>query len=100
MTQSTAAVLVIDLQVGMFNGVFEPPIHDATNLVQRVRQVTDWARRTGRKVGYVRHDGGKGDPLAPGEPGWPVYPDNARRRFPSPWRSPSSPETMAFTPVA
>jgi nicotinamidase-related amidase len=69
----TAPIVVIDLQTGMFDGVFEPPIHDADGLVARVRAVIDWARRTGRKVAFVRHDGPPADPLAPGKPGWPVW---------------------------
>jgi nicotinamidase-related amidase len=71
---SAAAVLVIDLQTGMFDGVAEPPLHDADGLVERVRGVLAWARRTGRKIAFVRHDGSAGDPLAPGKPGWPVWP--------------------------
>ena len=69
-----APVIVIDLQTGMFDGVFGPPIHDAGGLVERARAVIAWARRTGRKVAFVRHDAPAGDPLAPGEPGWPVWP--------------------------
>jgi nicotinamidase-related amidase len=71
---TAAVVLVIDLQTGMFDGVFEPPLHDADALVGRVRAVTDWARRSGRKVAFIRHHGGAGDPLAPGAAGWPVWP--------------------------
>jgi nicotinamidase-related amidase len=71
--KGAAAVLVIDLQTGMFDGVFGPPIHGADALVTRVRAVLDWARRGGRPVAFIRHDGGKGDPLAPGEPGWAVW---------------------------
>ncbi len=69
-----APVIVIDLQTGMFDGVFEAPIHDADALVERTRRVIDWARRSGRKVAFVRHDGAPGDPLAPGKPGWAVWP--------------------------
>ena len=69
-----APIIVIDLQTGMFDGVREPPLHDASGLVERVRAVTAWARRTGRKVAFVRHDGATGDLLAPGAPGWPVWP--------------------------
>jgi nicotinamidase-related amidase len=70
----TAPIIVIDLQMGMFGGVREPPIHDSVALVGRVRAILDWARRGGRKVAFVRHDGPPGDPLSPGGPGWPVYP--------------------------
>jgi nicotinamidase-related amidase len=69
-----APIIVIDLQTGMFDGLLEPPLHDSTGLVERVRAVTSWGRRTGRKVAFIRHDGAKGDALAPGAPGWPVWP--------------------------
>jgi nicotinamidase-related amidase len=70
----TAAVIVIDLQTGMFDGVAEPPLHDAEALVERARAVLAWARRTHRKVAFVRHDGPAGDSLAPGAAGWPIWP--------------------------
>jgi nicotinamidase-related amidase len=66
-------LIVIDLQTGMFDGAAMPPIHDADALVDRVRALLDWARRDGRKVAFVRHDGPKGEALAPGEPGWTVW---------------------------
>jgi nicotinamidase-related amidase len=69
-----APVIVIDLQTGMFDGVAEPPIHDAEGIVARVRAIMDWARREKRPVAFVRHDGPPDDPLAPGAPGWPVWP--------------------------
>jgi len=71
---SLAPLIVIDLQTGMFDGRFEPPIHDADGIVARARAVIDWARRSGRKVAFIRHDGPQGDPLAPGASGWPVWP--------------------------
>ncbi|WP_136621925.1 MULTISPECIES: isochorismatase family protein [Mesorhizobium] len=69
-----APLIVIDLQTGMFDGVHEPPIHDAPGIVERTRAVIDWARRGERRAAFIRHDGPEGDPLAPGEPGWPVWP--------------------------
>ena len=71
---ATAPLIVIDLQTGMFDGRFEPPIHDAGTIADRVRVLIGWARRSGRRVAFIRHDGPEGDPLAPGEPGWPVWP--------------------------
>ncbi|WP_036259909.1 isochorismatase family protein [Mesorhizobium sp. WSM3224] len=74
-TPSAAApLIVIDLQTGMFDGHFDPPIHDADAIAERARTLIDWARRSGRKVAFVRHDGPEGDPLAPGASGWPVWP--------------------------
>ncbi len=66
-------VIVIDLQTGMFNGVLEPPLKNAERLVPNAKAVIAWARATGRPLAFVRHDGPAGDPLAPGEPGWPVW---------------------------
>ncbi|AZO08632.1 MULTISPECIES: isochorismatase family protein [unclassified Mesorhizobium] len=71
---AVAPLIVIDLQTGMFDGRFDPPIHDADTIAERARALIDWARRTGRKVAFVRHDGPAGDPLAPGASGWPVWP--------------------------
>lgn len=67
------ALVVIDLQTDMFESAFMPPVYDADGLVERTRAMLDWARRSGHKIGFVRHDGPPGDPLAPGEPGWPLY---------------------------
>ncbi|UCI06338.1 isochorismatase family protein [Mesorhizobium sp. B1-1-8] len=71
---AAAPLIVIDLQTGMFDGLLEPPIHDAETIAERARAVIDWARRSGRKVAFVRHDGPVGEPLAPGASGWPVWP--------------------------
>lgn len=74
MIAPSAPLIVIDLQTGMFDGLAEPPIHDADGLVARVRAAIAWARGSGRKVAFVRHDAPPGDPLAPGAAGWPVWP--------------------------
>ncbi|MDG4877121.1 isochorismatase family protein [Mesorhizobium sp. WSM4935] len=71
---AAAPLIVIDLQTGMFDGRFDPPIHDADTIAERARKLIDWARRSGRKVAFIRHDGPEGDPLAPGASGWPVWP--------------------------
>jgi nicotinamidase-related amidase len=71
---SKSPVIVIDLQTGLLDGVAEPPLHGADQLVERARSVIAWARRGGRPVAFVRHDGAAGDCLAPGKPGWPVWP--------------------------
>ena len=71
---ATAPIIVIDLQTGMFDGVAEPPIHDAAGIAARTRAIMKWARSTGRKIAFIRHDGPDGDSLAPGAAGWPVWP--------------------------
>lgn len=72
-SKTLAPVVVIDLQTGMFDGVFEPPIHEADATLERAKTVIAWARSQGRRVAFVRHDGPEGDPLAPGQPGWPIW---------------------------
>ncbi len=69
-----APLIVIDLQTGMFDGRFEPPIHGADAIAERARALIGWARKSGRKVAFIRHDGPAGDPLAPGAAGWWVWP--------------------------
>ena len=71
---AAAPLILIDLQTGMFDGRFDPPIHDADAIAERACRLIDWARGSGRKVAFIRHDGPEGDPLAPGASGWPVWP--------------------------
>jgi nicotinamidase-related amidase len=75
MPDALSPVIVIDLQTGMFNGVLEPPLKNADALVPNAKAVIAWARATGHPLAFVRHDGPGGDPLAPGEPGWPIWPE-------------------------
>lgn len=70
----TEPVIVIDLQTGMFDGRIEPVISGADRLVANTRAILAWARSQGRKIAFIRHDGPLGDPLAPDQPGWPVWP--------------------------
>lgn len=72
MPSANAPVLVIDLQTGMFTG--SSPLHDGQGLTQRVRQVLAWARGTGRQVAFIQQNSEPGDQLAPGAPGWPIWP--------------------------
>jgi nicotinamidase-related amidase len=76
---NTSAIIVIDLQTAMFDGKLFPPIHQADQLVDNVRKVVAWARETKQPVCFIRHDAEVGDPLAPGEPGWPVWPALGQR---------------------
>ena len=73
MTGKTA-LLIVDLQVAMFESESDPPIHDAHGLLQRASGLIARAREAGVPVIYVRHDGGPGDPLEAGRPGWDIHP--------------------------
>jgi nicotinamidase-related amidase len=69
-----APIIVVDLQTGMFDGRVGPPLHDADRLVERVRKILSWARRTGRGVAFIQQNSEPGDQLAPGAEGWPIWP--------------------------
>ena len=73
------ALIVIDLQTAMFDGVATPPIYEADALAERSGAVIEWARQRGLDVAFIRHDGPPGDPLAPAEPGWPLLSALGRR---------------------
>jgi nicotinamidase-related amidase len=65
----TAAVIVIDLQTGMMDGVRFPPLHDHERILANTNRMTSWARASGAPVVYVRHDGEPGDALERGAAG-------------------------------
>lgn len=73
-----APLLVVDLQTEMFGGAAMPPMHQAEAVLARVRALLAWARVQGRKVAFIRHDGPSGDSLAPGAPGWELWPELGR----------------------
>ncbi|GGC64021.1 isochorismatase family protein [Undibacterium terreum] len=75
----TSAVIVIDLQTGMFDGKLFEPIHQAGPLQDKVRAVIAWARDNKHPLCFIRHDAEAGDPLAPDAPGWPVWPALGQR---------------------
>jgi nicotinamidase-related amidase len=64
------AVVVVDLQEAMFDGLEFPPVFEADRLERRAKDLLAWARRSGIKIAFVRHDGPPGHVLAPGAPGW------------------------------
>jgi nicotinamidase-related amidase len=64
------ALLVIDMQVGLFEG--EPPRHDAAGVVQRINEIARVVRTTGGIVVFVQHEDHGG--LQPGTAGWEILP--------------------------
>jgi nicotinamidase-related amidase len=69
-----AVLLVIDLQLGMFNGQRIAPIHAGEMLLAQTRAVLAHARRLGVRVIYVRHAGPEGHILELGTPNWQIHP--------------------------
>jgi nicotinamidase-related amidase len=69
-----SAVLVIDVQVGLFCA--KPPPLEAEAVIARINDVTAKARRAGAPVIFIQHDGGPEDPdLTPFTDGWKLHPD-------------------------
>lgn len=68
------ALLVIDVQVGIFDGM-KP--HGFSQVLERIVGLLTKARLAGVPVIYVQHDGGAGHRLEPNTPGWPIHPSIA-----------------------
>ncbi len=63
------ALVIIDVQEGMFvHPDFQP--HDGEGVVERIGGLIDRARAAGTPIVYVQHDGGLGDDLEAGKPGF------------------------------
>jgi nicotinamidase-related amidase len=74
MAQPATALLVVDLQFGMFNGEEIAPIHAGDALLARVQVLLAQARAGGVPVLYVRHDSGTGRLLERGTAKWQIHP--------------------------
>jgi len=68
------AIVVIDLQLGMMDGVAMPPSHDHEGMIARTQAILAWARAKGLPVIFVQHTGEAGDMLARDKPGWMIHP--------------------------
>lgn len=69
------ALLVIDVQVGMFNP--SDPVYEGEALLNAISGLIDKARTAGCPVVYVQHDSsaeGPGEILNHGTPGWEIHP--------------------------
>ena len=68
----TAALIIIDMQVGSFEAT--PGPHDGEALVARLNELSARVRATGGRVVHVQHDGGRDDVHHPSRPGWALLP--------------------------
>lgn len=68
------ALLVIDLQLGMFDGVRIAPIHNGEALLARVQTLLAKARAAGTRIIYIRHAAAPGRTLDPATPQWQIHP--------------------------
>jgi len=73
-TTASTALLLIDVQLGMFESALIPPVHEHTRLLATLAGLVERARRARVPVIYVQHGGGKGHPLEQGTPAWRIHP--------------------------
>lgn len=71
----STALLVIDVQQGMFREPLKP--YRGEEMLVRIRDLQDRARAEGIPVVTIQHDGGPGDLLARDGSGFPVHPSVA-----------------------
>jgi nicotinamidase-related amidase len=67
------ALLVIDVQAGMFMFPETDPVYAEDSLLQRVRLLIDKARSSQAPIFYVQHNEGSGAPLETNTPGWEIH---------------------------
>ncbi|WDL97186.1 cysteine hydrolase family protein [Alicyclobacillus sp. ALC3] len=70
-----SALLVIDVQVGMF--LENNPVHSGDLLLERIGGLITMARASGAPVFYVQHNAGAGKTLEPNTFGWNIHPEIA-----------------------
>ena len=78
MTMKTALV-VIDVQQALLYPPAGPSLDGAERLLERVGALLAAARAQSLPVVFVRHDGGQGDDLEAGTPGWELHAALGRR---------------------
>lgn len=79
-TTGSTALLIIDVQLGMFQSPLIPPVHDHARLLATLAGLVQRARRARVPIIYVQHGGGKGHPLEQGTAPWRIHPVVAPKR--------------------
>lgn len=68
----SAALLIIDMQVGLFHGPEKP--HDGERVLANIQRLIAQARERRVPIFAVRHTGPTGSAIAPGSPYWQALP--------------------------
>ena len=71
------ALIVIDMQLGVFKSPVIPPVAGDKELLSQVTWLITKARDASVPIIFVQHNGGQGHPLERGTPGWDIHPDIA-----------------------
>ncbi len=68
------ALIIIDMQVGAFDGSLIPPVSKSEKLLLNVIQLIKKARKAAIPLIFVQHRGEKGHPFEHGTNGWQIHP--------------------------
>ena len=68
----SSALLIIDMQAGLFNGPDKP--HDGEQVLANIQQLMRRARERKVPIYAVRHTGPQGSPIEAGSPFWQALP--------------------------
>lgn len=71
---TSTALLIVDVQRGMFDSPLIPPVSQADELLTTLKKLIARAREAGVPIIYVQHCGPNGDPLEEGTAHWEVHP--------------------------
>ena len=72
--EENTALLIIDVQVGMFRSPIISPVHEGDAILARIGSLISKARVAQLPVFYIRHGGSKGHPLEAGTNSWHIHP--------------------------
>ncbi|WP_436517526.1 isochorismatase family protein [Ekhidna sp. To15] len=70
---SKSALIIIDVQSGMYNGERIPPIFEGEQKIASIKHLIEKARSRGIPLIYIQHNGDKGHPLEKGIESWKVH---------------------------
>ncbi len=76
---SHQALVIVDVQVGAFDGVRDPPLASGERLLERVCALLDAARAAGLPIVFVQDCGRVGGAYEEGTPHWRLHPALAPR---------------------
>lgn len=71
---SDRALIVVDVQVGAFDGVRMAPLADGLQVLDRIAALIAHTRSSGAMVVFVQDDGRPGGAFEPGTPHWALHP--------------------------
>jgi nicotinamidase-related amidase len=70
---ANTALLIIDVQVGMFIDDF--PVHQGTQLLENIKQLISKARATNTPIFFIQHNEPAGRQLEYGSKDWEIHPE-------------------------